>query len=348
MKLQIRPLPSRSGARDLLGRLGLPYRAPDDLVAAVNVAIVLGQPLLLTGEPGCGKTDFAFAVARYMAGNDPTWQSNDPNVGLLECYVRSDTQARDLLYGYDAIRRFADAHHGRPEEKLSAADPRNYIDLEPLGRALAEAADGSRRVVLVDEIDKAPRDLPNDLLRELDQGCFEIKEIPLGLGPVPRGLRRVMGLRGRRPTSAVDKPLVIITTNEERQLPPAFLRRCIFHRVRFPDADALDAILADRPGAENQPVELRRAVVDVFLALRQIGELNKLPTTSELINWFDALLSGMLAPMGGLGLVWRYADGLRRADSPPSKVRQQMPWRDLPGIGCLLKTDDDWRVAQGR
>ncbi|MEZ4464387.1 MAG: AAA family ATPase [bacterium] len=149
------------------------YLPDEALIAATNVAIALGLPLLLTGEAGCGKTDFAFAIARFQSGKGRAWDPDDADDGLLDCYVRSDSRARDLLYHYDAVRRFGDAHHG---QQVRAADPRYYIELRNLGRALAEAeVRGRQRVVLIDEIDKAPRDLPNDLLRELDQGRFEIK-----------------------------------------------------------------------------------------------------------------------------------------------------------------------------
>lgn len=346
MSVEIRPLPLRAEQRRLYGRQGYRYRAADDLVATLNAAVVLGLPLLLTGEPGGGKTDFAFAVARYMAGNALDWDPDDAQTGLLECYVRSETQASHLLYAYDAIRRFADAHHGDAEERALARDPRNYIHLEPLGLALDQAAAGRARVVLIDEIDKAPRDLPNDLLRELDQGRFEIKEIPYHLDQEGASLRRLMGLKTRRSAELV-RPLVMITTNAERQLPDAFLRRCVFHRVRFPDQAALDAILAERPGAEHQPAELRKGAVEVFLALRSVSDLHKPPSTSELINWFDALLAGQLASLGGMGRVWMFAEHLERSGEQLTKRSGTPTWDTLPGLGCLLKLDDDWRRVHG-
>ena len=208
---------------DFFGQDRYPYHPHQGLVAAANTALLLGVPLLLTGEPGCGKTDFAWAAARKL-GREP-----------LCCYVRSDTRARDLLYHYDAVRRFADAQGNRAEE---AARPQGYIDLMPLGQALLAP---QQEVVLIDEIDKAPRDLPNDLLRELDQGHFDIPEIPpdAPLGPALGAaagddlsgvrLQRRMQRQEERPM-----PLVIITSNQERQLPDPFLRRCVFFHIPFP------------------------------------------------------------------------------------------------------------------
>ena len=195
-------------ATGLLGREGEHFEAELELVTAANAALALGMPLLVTGAPGSGKTDFAFAVARWMATVDRAggldareWEPTAPAHGLLECYIRSDTRAKDLLYTYDAVRRFGDAHHGDPDEQAQVRDARQYIELEALGRALASPR---RRVLLIDEIDKAPRDLPNDLLRELDQGQFAIPEVPAdaddrygayaGDGPA---LERLMGERDR-------------------------------------------------------------------------------------------------------------------------------------------------------
>jgi len=152
-------------AEHMVGRDGKRFIADAELLAAANVALALGRPLLLTGEPGCGKTDFASAAATGLV-DTPQHITAETRVPL-EQYVRSETRARDLLYTYDAVRRFGDAQTSGYLGKRRAAFPQNYVTLEPLGQALMSPV---RRVVLIDEIDKAPRDLPNDLLRELDQG----------------------------------------------------------------------------------------------------------------------------------------------------------------------------------
>ncbi len=223
----------------LRGRERHVYQADPGLLAAANAALALGMPLLLTGEAGCGKTDFAYAVAHALS-TDPEVETSKSK--LLECYVRSDSRAQDLLYHYDALSRFGDAHHGGEAGKQRAEEVRNYIELRDLGRALMSS---SLRVVLIDEIDKAPRDLPNDLLRELDQGHFEIPEIPAADFPADASAKS--GDRGqpidsdrpltyrnqmRRPEGA-HKPMVIITSNVERQLPDPFLRRCVFFHPRI-------------------------------------------------------------------------------------------------------------------
>lgn len=300
----------------LRGREGAAYHAPPDLVTAAQVALTLGRPLLLTGEPGCGKTDFAYAVEGALrAYGDPA----DP--GLLECHVRSDSRARDLLYFHDALARFGDAHHGGDGEKVRARDPRNYLQLLPLGRALISPY---LRVVLVDEVDKAPRDLPNDLLRELDHKRFEIPEIPSEAGEHPSGLRRVMG-------DGHARPLVIITSNVERQLPDAFLRRCVFFHIPFPEEEALRKILADRfPGVQA----LHDRVLKVFLALRDVS-LTKRPATSELVDWVAAL-HGVFARAEVEVALARFTEALARSRAPASA-----PWGDLPALTCLVKLRED-------
>ncbi|MBL9005224.1 MAG: AAA family ATPase [Myxococcales bacterium] len=244
---------------ELYGREGQRYLAEPELVAAANAALYLEMPLLLTGEPGCGKTHFAWAAAwglHRTQAPDAMYQLEHAPQPLL-CQVRSDSRARDLLYSYDAVRRFGDAQHGGDAGKIRAADARQYIELGGLGRALM---DTTRKVVLIDEIDKAPRDLPNDLLHELDVGDFEIPEIPSSLPDdvmrhlpatveshgiaLVRQLRRPV-MRDAHPLRRVPKPLVIITSNVERQLPDAFLRRCVFFHIEFPDRTRLTAILLD-------------------------------------------------------------------------------------------------------
>ncbi len=331
------------------------YVADRRLVSALKAAITLGMPLLLTGEPGCGKTDFAFAIARKLAGNRADWRPRDAD-GLLECYVRSDTQARDLLYHYDALRRFGDAHNRGEAGAARAADARLYIELMPLGVALAQMGlpERSRRVVLIDEIDKAPRDLPNDLLRELDQGRFEIKELDGeargAIGPA-RGdvishgipLRRQLG---HPDPASHEKPVIIITSNEERQLPDAFLRRCVFHHVGFPDRERLDRILKAR-FAKTHHRHIPSAV-KAFLALRQryAAVLLKAPSTSELIGWFETLITPGVYPKAEARLA-AFDKAVRPKDGG-FELSASLGWDELPGLGCLLKLKADWDRVTAR
>ena len=318
------------------GRWGEPYRPEDTLISAANTALSLGLPLLLTGEPGCGKTDFAFVAARYLSGVEPEcWTAGDPEHGLLECYVRSDTRSRDLLYTYDALRRFGDAHHGGEQDRLRAADARHYIEVEGLGRALASEV---RRVVLVDEIDKAPRDLSNDLLRELDQGTFEVPEVSRSAtGEVadPHGtpVRRRMGRRMRGDSN---QPFIVVTSNAERQLPDAFLRRCVFHHLSFPEPSRLLRMLEDRfgPGRPEAPAErpgrvkeeVLEPAVAMFTRLRAHPGLLKRPATFELICWVRSFLT-LSSPEEKRGFC-RLAE-------------DRIEWEQVPRLECLVKLRED-------
>lgn len=326
----------------LRGRLGKPYRPGVALVSAANVAMTLGVPLLLTGEPGCGKTDFAFAVALWLARlRDPRLAQWDPasrDHGLLECYIRSDTRSKDLLYRYDAVRRFGDAQHGSEQRRADAQDARHYMDLEPLGHALASR---ERRVVLVDEIDKAQRDLPNDLLRELDQGQFEIPEIERDADErfgrtVESGgvaLRRTMGDRNR---PQKHKPFIVLTSNEERQLPDAFLRRCVFFYIRFPKDDELLTIL--RGWFPEEPSDFLSATGTLFNQLRKTQGLTKKPSTSELLRWIEALTTVICrAEPKVRAQIRRLADRAKK---------QGVPWGEVPSLGCLLKHREDWEKIE--
>ena len=234
------------------------YQPSPELARVTDLAIALGRPLLLQGEPGCGKTRLAHAVAFALA------------LPLEEAYVKSTSRAQDLLYTYDAVRRLYDSQLGAkgPKDKKGQALarlPANYVELGPLGRAIARAEYGRRSVVLIDEIDKADLDFPNDLLWELDRMEFEVPEAP-GLGHQAGELR----------------PIVVITHNEEKPLPPAFLRRCVYHYVEFPQRqEDLERILAlhgvNKPGLSKKAAEL----------IRQLREkdLTKKPGLTELIDW---------------------------------------------------------------
>lgn len=333
------PHPRLSGT-DLEGRDEKTYLAHPDLLAAANAALAVQQPLLLTGEPGCGKTDFAYAAASGLR-DDP---HAGPDTGkLLECYVRSDSLARDLLYHYDALSRFDAARHGGEIGRRRAQDARSFVDLRPLGRALMSPY---LRVVLIDEIDKAPRDLPNDLLRELDQGHFDIPEIADdrdARAEARAGTVTGTGVAARKdPVDGKDwttyrrhmvrpnrdqKPLVIITSNVERQLPDPFLRRCVFFHIPFPDEAQLRSILIEHvPDASELFVD---RVLHIFMMLRDGPSLTKKPATSELLGWARALRT-VYEP----GAVQEALDRFVRA--PDRK-----PWLDLPALGCLIKLRED-------
>lgn len=308
------------------GRDGKPFLADDDLLAAANVALALGRPLLLTGEPGCGKTDFAFAAATSLLEDR---REGTEHRRPLEQYIRSETRARDLLYHYDAVRRFGDAQAGGEPGRRRAAFPQNYVSLEPLGQALVSPV---RKIVLIDEIDKAPRDLPNDLLRELDQGGFEIPEIPEtqnapaeDIEPRHRGLQRHM-----LPPSGARKPLVIITSNVERQLPDAFLRRCIFYYIPFPSQERLGEILDSR--YPDLPVWLKTNALGLLWELRESFRLTKKPATAELLDW-----------IGVLRTVFDPAAARQPLEDALARLGrgEPVPWRTIPALGCLVKLRED-------
>jgi MoxR-like ATPase len=240
-----------------------PYLPSPELVEAVNLAIYLERPLLMKGEPGCGKTQLAIAVAHELGLPLETW------------YVKSTSRARDGLYTYDAVKRLRDAQlaaSGRltTEQIQNIDNPENYVKMQYLGRAYENS---QRTVVLIDEIDKADIDFPNDLLRELDEQCFVVEET------------------GRQ-VRARFSPIVLINSNDEKDLPHAFLRRCLFHYVEFPTDDQLIQIIHARfPSA---PEALVQQAVSRFLELRETmrkrkGEGGKKASTSELIDWFQVL-----------------------------------------------------------
>ncbi len=337
----------------LRGEQGKPYVANRHLVHAANTALALGMPLLITGEPGCGKSDFAWVVAHALGQGKP-----------LTCYVRSDTRARDLLYHYDALRRFGDA---QGEQKVRAADPRNYVHLQPLGVALAEPFDVIEadahgvptrirpRVVLIDEVDKAPRDLPNDLLQELDRKQFEITEIAeqddqgairdaATKIPLHREMRRFPEIRDparRARDSGIPSPFVIITSNAERHLPEPFLRRCVFFQIPPPDeAGLIEIARAYFADDSDGRLRLRTLLPKIVVTLRARKDIVKKPSTAEMLRWMEVVLhhydptdvERALAPFA------EALDGDARALPAGGKAR----WQDLPGLGCLIKTGEDW------
>jgi MoxR-like ATPase len=266
----VHPVPKTNPPRAKVAREA--YISGDDLAKVVNLAIALGRPLLLQGDPGCGKTRLAYAVA-YALG-----------LPIEECYIKSTTKAQDLLYSYDAVTRLYDAQlDGRSRDAKrngQVTDIKRYIRFGPLGRAIIRASYGRRSVVLIDEIDKADLDFPNDLLRELDRLEFEVAEAPQ------------MRYAASRDRPAL-RPIIFVTHNEEKALPTAFLRRCVFHYVEFPKTTpALDAILGEH--AIKDP-KLRAKAIEVVNRLRQ-RDLLKKPGLSELLDWVGYLQAARVKP----------------------------------------------------
>ena len=236
------------------------YVATPDLTTAVNAAITLERPLLVKGEPGTGKTE----LARQIAGS--------LGLPLIEWHVKSTTKAAQGLYEYDAVSRLRDSQLG--DERVH--DVRNYIRPGPLWKAFGAAGEtGGKVVLLIDEIDKADIEFPNDLLQELDRMEFFVYET----GETIR---------------AKTRPIVIITSNNEKELPDAFLRRCFFHYIRFPDEETLARIVAVHfPGIKPRLV---RAALTQFFELRETPGLRKKPSTSEVLDWLKLLLADDLGP----------------------------------------------------
>jgi MoxR-like ATPase len=233
------------------------YRPSAELARVTDLALALGRPLLLQGEPGCGKTRLAHSAA-YALG-----------IPLEVSYIKSTSRAQDLLYTYDAVRRLYDSQLGAEGPKDQNGQPlarlaRNYISLGPLGRAIARAEYGRHSAVLIDEIDKADLDFPNDLLWELDRMEFSVPEAP-GMGH----------------SSAALRPFVVITHNEEKPLPPAFLRRCIYYYVEFPKTRSEIERILRLHGVGSA---LSKKSVELIGELRE-KDLNKKPGLTELIDW---------------------------------------------------------------
>ncbi len=258
------------------------YIADDGLLADVNAAVVLGRPLLVKGEPGTGKTMLASAVAEALDMPFSVWS------------IKSTTKAIEGLYTYDVVQRLNDSRFGGGDTN----DISRYIRLGVLGRAF----DVDRReVVLIDEVDKADLEFPNDLLRELDEMEFHIPETG-------------------RTVKAKHRPVVIITSNAEKELPDAFLRRCVFHYIAFPDRERMKKIVAVHLPDLNE--RLLEAAFTRFYGLRRLDGLRKKPSTSELIDWLTVLV---------------------RAGIPPEDVVAKFPF---PGI--LLKQEADLEVARAK
>lgn len=227
------------------------YRASDDLAIAVNAAITLERPLLVKGEPGTGKTELAKQVAAAL------------DMPLIEWHVKSTTKAQQGLYEYDAMRRLRDSQLGDGD----IADIAAYIRPGKLWEAFAAP---ERAVLLIDEIDKADIEFPNDLLQELDRMEFHVYET----GETVR---------------AINRPVVIITSNNEKELPDAFLRRCFFHFIAFPEAEALAEIVKlHHPGIKSA---LLTEALTQFYEIRDMDGLKKKPSTSEIIDWLKLLLA---------------------------------------------------------
>ncbi|MFZ1480440.1 MAG: MoxR family ATPase [Paracoccaceae bacterium] len=232
------------------------YVADDSLAVAVNAAVTLQRPLLVKGEPGTGKTELARQVAESLG------------MPLLEWHVKSTTKAQQGLYEYDAVSRLRDSQLG--EERVH--DVRNYIRQGKLWQAFTAPA---RVVLLIDEIDKADIEFPNDLLQELDRMEFHVYETA-------------------ETVTALHRPVVIITSNNEKELPDAFLRRCFFHYIRFPDPETLAAIVRMHfPGIKEA---LLATVLTQFFEVRETPGLKKKPSTSEVLDWLKLILAEDLAP----------------------------------------------------
>lgn len=259
------------------------YIPDEGLVDAVNVALLLQQPLLLTGEPGTGKTQLAYSIA---------WE-----LGLSEPFVfetKSTSLSHDLFYTFDNVRRFQAAH--KPSQDI---DPRLFIQFNALGLAILRTLDPAetakyipagaemhqhpqRSVVLIDEIDKAPRDFPNDILNEIEKLYFRIPELSTGTIQATQTLR----------------PIVVITSNSEKSLPDAFLRRCIFYHIPFPDETRLEEIVLSRiSGLTAGPNTALSGILDFFERLRQpLADLRKKPGTAELLNWVAVMVGVGIDP----------------------------------------------------
>ncbi len=257
------------------------YVATHELSIAVNAAIALQKPLLIKGEPGTGKTLLAYEIAGALQKPLFTW------------HVKSTTTAQQGLYEYDAVSRLRDSQLG--DARIGDLDA--YIKKGKLWEAFDS---GEQAVLLIDEIDKADIEFPNDLLQELDRMEFYCYEL-------------------RRTIAARHRPVVIITSNNEKELPDAFLRRCFFHYIRFPDKDTMEEIV--RVHFPVLPQELMTKALSVFFSIRDVKALKKKPSTSELIDWIRLLL----------------VSGVTEDDLTDLEALNELP----PYVGALLKNEQD-------
>ncbi|ANY20497.1 ATPase family associated with various cellular activities (AAA) [Tsuneonella dongtanensis] len=257
------------------------YIATEDLKVAVNAAVTLRRPLLVKGEPGTGKTVLAYEIAKAI------------DAPLIEWNVKSTTKAHQGLYEYDAVARLRDGQLG--EERVH--DIRNYIKRGKLWEAFTSP---QLPVLLIDEIDKADIEFPNDLLQELDRMRFDVYET-------------------QETIEAKERPIVVITSNNEKELPDAFLRRCFFHYIKFPDRDTMREIIeVHYPGIQKMLVT---KAMDVFYEIREVPGLKKKPSTSELLDWLKLLLN---------------------EDMPLDVLQSKDPTKAIPPLhGALLKNEQD-------
>ncbi|MFA5638351.1 MAG: MoxR family ATPase [Anaerovoracaceae bacterium] len=251
------------------------YVVTRELMNAVNVAISLEKPLLIKGEPGTGKTMLAKSISDALG------------LKLINWSIKSTTKAQDGLYTYDTVKRLYDGQFGEGDVK----DIKSYIKPGKLGEAFLEE---ERTVLLIDEIDKADLEFPNDLLWELDQMEYYIYET-------------------KETVKAKTRPIVIITSNAEKELPDAFLRRCIFHYIEFPDKDKMREIIGVHFGDMDE--DLVSKAIEAFYKIRDMKEISKLPSTSELLDWLKALV------IAGIDV---------------DRIGKEIPY-----IGVLLKKDQD-------
>jgi MoxR-like ATPase len=255
------------------------YVASEELMKAVDVAVALEKPLLIKGEPGTGKTMLAQAISEAMGKKLIIWN------------IKSTTKAQEGLYVYDTIQRLYDSQFGNE----GVDNIEQYIKLGKLGEAFSEE---EQCILLIDEIDKADLEFPNDLLWELDKMEFYIHET-------------------KKTVKAKTRPIVIITSNAEKELPDAFLRRCIFHYITFPDKEEMEEIVKVHFNELDE--NLLKYAMSTFYWIRSIKEVRKKPSTSELIDWLQALM------IGGI---------------EPETIRQKLPY-----LGVLVKKDEDFNVV---